>query len=105
MSDHRLTLEVLNGPLDGASITLQAATEWTRTGNSPLAFPWDTELGEPQARFTVDAQGWWLEGLPAAHGTYRFGQGEPEKVRTKVQLEEGDTLKASETWLRVEALP
>jgi hypothetical protein len=102
MSERQMILEVLNGPLDGARIILQEETEWTRTGGSPLAFPWDMELGEPQARFTVNEQGWWLEGIQSPRGTYRFAQGETETVRAKVHLTEGDTLKASETWLRVD---
>jgi len=94
-----LRLEVLSGPLDGHVIAVDEAVEWGRAGEGPLSFPWDTELGEPQARFTVDEEGWWLEEVEAAHGTYRVNRG--EKVRGKVRLERGDLLKASGTWLGV----
>ena len=100
MSETRqLKLEVLSGPLDGHVILLDEAVEWGRAGEGPLSFPWDAELGEPQARFTVDEEGWWLEGLEAPHGTYRINR--EEKVREKVRLAQGDLLKASGTWLGV----
>jgi hypothetical protein len=100
MSDERkLVLEVLSGPLDGAILTLQAGADWSRAGDGPLVFPWEAELGEPQARFTAEEAGWWLEGMDTPHGTYRVNQ--EEKVRSKVQLEEQDLLKACGTWLLV----
>jgi hypothetical protein len=95
-----LTLEILSGPLDGAAITLKEEAEWSRAGDGPLAFPWDDELGEPQACFQVDEAGWSLEGYKSPHGTYRINQG--ERVSTgKIQLAKGDLLKASATWLLV----
>ena len=96
---HRLILEVLSGPLDGTLLTLTAGADWSRGGEGPLAFPWDTELGEPQARFSVDDEGWGLEGLDAPHGTYRVNQ--RERVEARVPLAAGDLLKASGTWLLV----
>jgi len=104
MSEGRqLTLEILSGPLDGATITLEAEMEWSRAGQGYLTFPWDTELGEPQARFTVEGKSrWYLEGLDAPHGTYRVNR--EERLggdRKKAQLEGGDILKASNTWLLV----
>ena len=100
MSETRpLELEVLSGPLDGHIIVLDEAVAWGRGGKGPLSFPWDVELGEPQARFTVDADGWWLEGLEAPHGTYRVNR--EEKVCQRVRLERGDLLKASGSWLGV----
>ncbi len=72
----QLTLEVLNGPLDGAIITLDKDAQWCRTGHEPLAFPWDTELGQPQASFISEDDGWYIEGLNAPHGTYRINQEE-----------------------------
>jgi hypothetical protein len=95
----RLELEILSGPLDGHIVSLEAEAEWTAVGNGPLAFPWDQELGEPQARFAVDEQGWGLESRKSPHGTYRINQ--EEKVQGRVQLEKGDVLKASHTWLLV----
>ena len=101
-----LMLEILSGPLDGTLIALETGTEaeWTRAGDSgtPLAFPWDTELGAPQARLTFDAEEgrWYLEGLDAPHGTYRINR-EERLTGKKVQLKGGDILKASNTWLLV----
>ena len=95
-----LTLEVLSGPLDGAPIILEAEAEWSRTGEGLLAFPWDVELGTPQARFTVEEDHWYLEGLDSPHGTYRINR-EERLTGEKVQLEGGDILKASQTWLLV----
>jgi hypothetical protein len=105
MSESRtLKLEVLSGPLDGAPITLETDAKWTCAGNgeTPLTFPWDTELGDPQARFTVDAEEgrWYLEGLDAPHGTYRVNR-EERLTGKKVQLKGGDIIKASQTWLLV----
>ena len=95
-----LTLEVLSGPLDGAIIPLEAETDWSRAGDGLLSFPWDAELGEPQARFTFGEGHWHLEGLEAPHGTYRINREERLTGKT-VQLEGGDILKASGTWLLV----
>jgi hypothetical protein len=101
MSKERpLMIEVLSGPLDGATITLEADAAWSRAGKGPLIFPWDIELGQPQAHFTVEEDGWWLEGLNAPHGTYRLN-GE-ERIREKVRLKSGDILKASSTWLLIQ---
>lgn len=94
-----LRLEVLNGPLDGAVVALDKDTEWTRARQGPLAFPWDEELGEPQAHFRPDENGWTLTGHSVAHGTYRVNTN--EKVTESVQLQSGDVLKASDTWLLV----
>lgn len=94
-----LLLEVLSGPLDGAVLTLAADTEWSRAGSGPLAFPWDDELGTPQARFTLDEQGWGLEVCKARHGTYRVN--EEGRVKSRVELATEDILKASNTWLLV----
>ena len=98
-TEHTLELEVLTGPLDGYVISLQAEAEWTAVGNGPLAFPWDEELGEPQARFTVDEHGWGIESRKSPHGTYRINR--EEKVQGRIPLEKGDVLKASHTWLLV----
>ena len=95
-----LNLEILNGPLDGAPITLEAEAEWSRTGETSLSFPWDVELGEPQAQFTVEDDGWYLEGLDAPHGTYRVNR-EERVTGEKVKLKGGDILKASQTWLLI----
>jgi hypothetical protein len=105
MSESRtLKLEVLSGPLDGTTITLETDVEWSRAGGgeTPLTFPWDTELGDPQARFIVDAEEgrWYLEGLDAPHGTYRVNR-EERLTGKKVQVKGGDIIKASQTWLLV----
>ncbi len=98
--ERSLILEILSGPLDGASITLESDAEWGRAGEGPLAFPWDAELGAPQARFTVEGGRWRLEGLDAPHGTYRVNR-EERLTGRRVQVERGDILKASQTWLLV----
>lgn len=102
MNDHRLEIEVLSGPLDGAILVVEEDAEWTRAGGGPLAFPWDWELGEPQARLSCQGDGWHLEGLAAAHGTYCVSRGERLKEGATARLEEGDMLKASYTWLLVQ---
>ena len=96
----QLMLEILSGPLDGTIITLEADAEWSRAVEGPLGFPWDDELGEPQARFALDEQCWSLEGLNASHGTYRINH--EERIKERVQLKRGDILKASRTWLLVQ---
>ena len=102
MSEDRLMLEVLSGPFDGAMIALEANAEWTQASEGPLAFPWDIELGQPQARFFVEEGGWYLEGLTAPHGTYRVNREQRLGAGEKAQLERGDVLKASDTWLLVQ---
>jgi len=99
MSDRRLVLEILNGPLDGHKVKLEKETIWSKKGEGSLIFPWDTELGEPQARFFCEGGEWWLEGLEAQHGTYRLNR--EERIEGKVRLETRDMLKASESWLVV----
>ena len=94
-----LELEVLNGPLDGAIISLQSETDWTSAADGLLAFPWDEELGQPQARFRPGEAGWSLEGLETLHGTYLIGQDGAEKIMGFCELGEGNVLKASSTWL------
>ena len=101
MSIPRLVLECLNGPLDGHQIELTTAAEWRSRGETPLVFPWDSELGNPQARFFPENGNWYLEGYrEALHGTYRLNGG-GEKIDGPVRLEDGDLLKASRTWLMV----
>jgi hypothetical protein len=99
MSDQRLVLEILNGPLDGHKVKLEKGTEWSKKGEGPLILPWDTELGEPQARFFCEGDEWWVEGFKAQHGTYRLNR--EERIEGKVRLEARDMLKASESWLLV----
>ena len=94
-----LEIEVLSGPLDGATIELHEPEDWTRTCAGPLAFPWDPELGTPQARFVPDEHGWTLEAIPSKHGTYRITSN--ERIEGTVRLEPKDVLKASTTWLLV----
>lgn len=100
MSQPKLTLEILSGPLDGQVVTLNAATEWSRTGTSALSFPWDEELGTPQARFTFTDDSWWLEPIGGARSTRHNG----EQVHDRVQLTAEDVLKAANTWLQVKQI-
>ena len=102
MSENKLQLEILSGPLDGTIVILDSETQWSCIGEGPLIFPWDEELGEPQAIFSIDAENWGLEGIPSPHGTYRVNQG--ERIEGKVELEEGDIIKACHTWLLVRAI-
>lgn len=99
MSNPKLSLEILNGPLDGYAITLDDETDWKKEGEDKLSFPWDEELGTPQARFFVEEGSWWLEEYKAPHGTYCVSRG--ERIEGRIQLEENDVLKAGETWLLV----
>jgi hypothetical protein len=103
MSQKTLHLEILSGPLDGYIVQLEGKTEWTQAEGSPLSFPWDTELNAPQARFYPEGEIWWLEASETtAHGTYCLNR--VGRIEGKFQLEEGDLLKASETWLYVDDL-
>jgi hypothetical protein len=99
MNGNGLTLELLTGPLDGHTVVLKEETMWGKNNAGPLAFPWDEELGDPQARFFPEDGQWWLEGYQARHGTYCVRR--EGRVEERVQIEEGDVLKASETWMRV----
>lgn len=99
MSKGQLALEILSGPLDGHKVILEGETNWSKKGEGPLIFPWDTELGEPQARFFKDGTEWSLEGFQSKHGTYCLNR--QEKIEKQVKLMQGDMLKASETWLIV----
>ncbi|MCP4283176.1 MAG: hypothetical protein GY792_01805 [Gammaproteobacteria bacterium] len=95
----KLSLEILNGPLDGQIVTLETETVWGKEGDSPLSFPWDTELGVPQARVFPEGGNWWIEGHDAPHGTYCLNR--QKKIEEKKQVEKDDLLKASETWVLI----
>ena len=96
----KLTLEILSGPLDGHIVTLETSTEWTRAPGNLLSFPWDDELGQPQAHFALEEGGWQLEGAKdARRGTHILRQEGEDSL--PALLESGDILKASSTWLLV----
>jgi hypothetical protein len=95
----KLILEIASGPLDGLQITIENETEWRRSETGPLCFPWDSELGEPQARFLRTNKGWAVEGFKAQHGTHLVKRN--RNVRQPVTLREGDLLRAHETWILV----
>lgn len=95
----KLRLEILNGPLDGQIVTLETEAFWGKEGDDPLSLPWDAELGAPQARFFPKAGTWWIEGYKSPHGTYCLNR--ETKIEEKMQIEQGDLLKASETWMMV----
>ncbi len=97
MSNPKLSLEILNGPLDGQVITLADKTDWSKEGEGPLIFPWDEALGAPQARLFVAAAEWWLE----VSSTRRSTRHNMERIEGKVPLAKGDLLKAAETWLLI----
>lgn len=97
MSNLKLSLEILNGPLDGEVVTLEGETVWSKEGEGSLSFPWDEELGTPQARFFVEDGKWWLK----VSSTRRSTRHNMERIEDKAPLEKGDLLKAADTWLRV----
>lgn len=99
MSNPKLSLEILSGPLDGHVMTLETETSWSKEGEEALSFPWDEELGVPQARIFPEGGRWWLKGYDAPHGTYCISRG--ERIEEKAQVEDGDMLKASGTWMLV----
>jgi hypothetical protein len=103
MSDSgSIVLEVLSGPLDGERIELREAAEWSRIGKGPLVFPWDVELGAPQARVVPGPEGWTLEPIALLQSISLITR--DEKVSGPVLLVEGDVLRAATCWLRVEAI-
>jgi hypothetical protein len=96
-----LKLECLSGPLDGFQIELVTAEEWSCKGEGPLAFPWDMELGSPQARIFPQEDGWYLEGYSETpHATHCLRKHDT-KVVEAICLEDGDMIRASGTWFRV----
>ena len=95
----KLSLEVLNGPLDGDIVTLETEATLGRQGDGSLIFPWDKELGASQARFFPEGENWWIEGCDAPHGTYCLNR--QKRIEAKTRIEQGDLLKASEIWLMV----
>lgn len=97
MSKPKLTLEFLSGPLDGLTVTLEAETDWSRSGDGPLSFPWDEELGTPQARFVIDNGQWQLEALPSERSTRH----NMDRVEGAVSLEKGNLLKSAHSWLLI----
>jgi len=99
MSNSKLNLEILNGFLDGYVVTLETETIWGKEGEGPLIFPWDIELGAPQARFFLEGGNWWIEDCDAPHKTYCANR--EKRIEGKIQLENEDLLKASDTWLLV----
>ena len=95
MSNPKLTLEMLSGPLDGQTLTLKTEAEWSQAGEGPLCFPWDEQLGTPQARFFIEAGQWWLESISGQRSTRHNG----ERIESKMALDKGDLVKAARTWL------
>jgi hypothetical protein len=95
-------LEVLSGPLDGTRIELEGETLWTGLTGSRLSFPWDGELGQPQARLFVRDGCWMLEAFPSQHGTYCMAGGEGMRLgEVEIELQRDMLIKASSTWLKV----
>ncbi len=95
----KLELEIMSGPLDGQTILLESDTDWMRSPGSPLSFPWDEELGAPQARFVLDGDVWSLQPAEAKRGTHILRADAEDRL--PVILQEHDVLKASGTWLKV----
>lgn len=97
MDNPKLTLELLSGPLDGLIVTLDADAEWSSASDGPLSFPWDEQLGLPQARLSVKGSVWYLEPLPNGRSTRHNG----DRIDGTVPLTKGDLLKAANSWLLV----
>jgi hypothetical protein len=97
MATPTLKLEILSGPLDGLEISLKEAADWSGSSDGQLSFPWDKELGLPQARLFVEEGKWWLE----AGKTYRSTRHNMEQIEGKVALAKGDVLKAANSWLLI----
>lgn len=94
-----LILQVINGPLDGLEIILTHSMDLSKTGETSLSFPWDDELGNPQATFGLENGNWTLTPHNSPHHTYRINT--EETISEKTSLVKGDILKASRTWLIV----
>jgi hypothetical protein len=99
MSVKQLTIEILSGPLDGAKLILDSETEWTSKAGSLLSFPWDAELGSPQALFKPTTSGWQLEGTNAKRGTHILRHDTEDRLPVVLQVD--DIVKASSTWMRI----
>lgn len=95
----KLELEILSGPLDGQVVTITADSDWTRLPGSLLSFPWDDELGAPQARFVLAAEGWQLQPAKARRGTHLLRADAEDQL--PIALQTDDVVKASATWLKV----
>jgi len=100
-TEHSLKLEILSGPLDGTIVVLTHESAWGSAGTGPLAFPWDAELGHPQAWFLPIDDTWVLQAVASQHGTYRVSTEEHLTDGQQISLAPGDVLKASDTWLAV----
>lgn len=100
-----LIIEFINGPFDGYRVVLSHDTEWVKEGDSPLAFPWDNDLGMPQARFYQKDGEWFIDNMPNnIHGTYCLDNNNIQKstkIQEKFLLGAGMVLRASKTWLRI----
>ncbi len=96
----KLELEVLGGPLDGAKIVLEQNADWAKVGKGSLIFPWDDELGTPQATFIAHEQGWRLQARKSPHGLRRLNRDE-RLEEGELILAQNDILIASQTWLLV----
>ncbi len=95
----KLVLEILSGPLDGQILTLESETAWGKKGEGPLIFPWDTELGNCQAKFFPKEGSWWIGNCSAFYSTYclnRKGQ-----IENSLQLKGDDLLQSCATLLLV----
>ena len=102
MGNTKLILEILSGPLDGHILALEDETAWGRTGEGPLIFPWDTELGNCQARFFLEEGNWWIGSCSEDHGTHCINR--QGRVDDRLQLEAGDLLRSCSTFLLVREL-
>jgi len=97
-----LEIEIISGPQDGMIITLteeNLITQWTRDNGSLLSFPWDKELGSPQAVIRYQGGVWEIESQDALHGLYVMNGG--GKISGTNKIEIGQIYRANYTWLKI----
>ena len=102
MAFSRLVLEIVSGPLDGHTVTLDQETVLGSKGDGPLVFPRDEELAAPHVRLQPDDDGWKLTTLaPNRITLVQRAGGQSQPVTLPVTLKVGDGLAAGRTWLIV----
>jgi hypothetical protein len=97
-----LSLELLNGPLDGITIRLDKPTMIGRTVEGPLAFEWDKQLQPRHALFDYEKGVWLL--VPTDSTSVCRCPTRELTITERTPLEDGDVLRIGSQWLLV-ALP
>ncbi len=97
-----LEIEIISGPQDGTIIILTEedhTTLWTKDIGSKLSFPWDTELGSPQAIIRHKGDEWEIEAYDSPHGLYVMN-GDGKLLGIK-KIKKGQIYRANYTWLKM----